>query len=79
MAFAAVVKRFASTNKTRVAAYAAATGGTRHDHPRRASGMTNAKSKAATPERKLATCHPLSAADLIAAPPVENSSAVAIR
>jgi hypothetical protein len=49
----------------------------RHLHPRRASGSAASRNSAATPERKLATCHAVNVAALIAAPPVENSKAAA--
>src|SRR5579872_2040428 len=77
MALAEVVRRFASTNSTSVAAYANAGGTIRQDQPRRASGSATNKNTAATPERKLATCQAVSVAALMAAPPVENSSAAA--
>src|SRR5581483_9804644 len=77
MAFAEVVRRFASTNSTSVAAYAPAGGAIRHVHPRRACGSAISRNTAAAPERKLATCQAVSVAALIAAPPVENSNAAA--
>src|SRR4051794_31353910 len=75
MALAAVVSRLAITNVSRVAAYAAAAGAMRHDHPRRASGIAASRTAAAIPERKPATCHAVSVTALMAAPPVENSTA----
>jgi hypothetical protein len=45
--------------------------------PPRAAGVMSQMAIAATPERKLAICQPLNAAALIAAPPVENSTAAA--
>src|SRR5688572_7598087 len=75
MALAEVVSLFAATNDTMVPAYAADTGNTCHDHPRRAAGRRRSTTSAATPERKLATCQLVSAVALIAAPPVEKSSA----
>src|SRR3954467_2761183 len=75
MALAEVVSLFAATNITIVPAYATATGSTCHDHPRRAARSNRNTVSAATPERKLATCQLVSAVALIAAPPVEKSSA----
>src|ERR1039458_2835181 len=49
----------------------------RQDHPRRASGTTSSNAAAATADRKLATCHPVKLAALMAAPPVENRTAAA--
>ena len=45
--------------------------------PRLARGIRIASAMAATRERKLATCQLLRVLPLIAAPPVENSSAAA--
>src|SRR3954452_12192240 len=75
MAFAAVVRRLAITKVSRVAAYAAAAGAMRQDHPRRASGIAASRTAAAIAERKPATCHDVSVTALMAAPPVENSTA----
>src|SRR6516162_9529293 len=49
----------------------------RHDQPFRASGKAPSRKMAATPERKLATCQAEKLAALMAAPPVENSTAAA--
>src|SRR5690242_18000940 len=75
MAWAAVVSFVARTNRITVAAYAHEAGAMRQDHPRRAAGRTARSATAATPDLKLATCHSVRVAILIAAPPVENSSA----
>src|SRR5215217_2560497 len=75
MALAEVVSLFEATNITMVPAYVTATGSTCHDHPRRAARSSRNTVSAATPERKLATCQLVSAVALIAAPPVEKSSA----
>src|SRR4029077_364461 len=76
---AEVVRRLARTNRTSVAAYAAPTRKTRQVHPRRAAGMSNQSTTAATPERNPAICQPVNAAALIAAPPVENRIAASAR
>src|SRR5688500_9310473 len=75
MELAEVVSLFAATNSTMVPAYATATGRMRHDHPRLAARNSRNPESAATPERKQATCQLVSAVALIAAPPVEKSSA----
>ena len=49
----------------------------RQFQPRRAAGSAASSTIAASPERKLATCQPVSVAALTAAPPVEKSSAAA--
>ena len=45
------------------------------DHARRVAGSMMKIASAAMPERKPATCHPVRAQALTAAPPVENRSA----
>src|SRR5688572_17606062 len=79
MVLAEVVSLFASTNSTSVAAYAIATSPVRSRAPpvpsRRASGKNTQIASAATSDRNPATCQLLNAADLMAAPPVENSKA----
>src|SRR5881394_1592484 len=79
MVFADVVSLLARTNRMRVVAYAAPTGTARHEYPRRASEVINPSASTAIPDRKLATCQPVSDVALIAAPPVENRSAAARR
>src|SRR4029450_12139887 len=44
---------------------------------RRDRGRKTSKASAAKPDRKLATCHPLSDVALMAAPPVEKRTAAA--
>ena len=78
MAFADVVSLFAATNRTIVAAYAAPIIQTRHVHRVLAEGSAIESTAAAIPDRNPATCQLVSEEALIAAPPVENSSAAAI-
>src|SRR5690348_3799184 len=75
MVLAAVVSWLDSTKSVRQPAYATPTNAPCQVHPRRAAGVMNQSATAATPERKLAICQPVSAAALIAAPPVENRKA----
>src|SRR5690348_8115340 len=75
MVLAAVVSWLASTKSVMQPAYATPTNAPCQVHPRRAAGVMNQSATAATPERKLAICQPVSAAALIAAPPVENRKA----
>src|SRR5947209_2934768 len=77
MAFAAVVFLFARTYRISVAAYAHPIAIVRRVHRRRASGSRTNREAAASPERKHASCMADSADPLIAAPPVEKSSAAA--
>ena len=75
--FAAVVSLFARTKRIIVVAYAAPTAIARGPGIRRAAGTIARTASAAIPDRKLATCHPVRAQALIAAPPVEKSAAAA--
>jgi hypothetical protein len=49
--------------------------GCRRLNPLRASATSSNNAIAAKPDRRLAICHPVKSAALMAAPPVENSSA----
>jgi len=51
--------------------------GVRRDQPCRAAFDRSRSAIAAVPERKAATCHEVSAVDLITVPPVLNSAAAA--
>src|SRR5215218_3225374 len=75
MVLAAVVSRLARTKRVRQPAYATPTSAPPQVQPRRAAGVIIHRATAATPDRKLAICHPVKSAALMAAPPVENSSA----
>jgi hypothetical protein len=75
IALAAVVYVFASVNNVNVAAYGIATTREHHVHPRRATGRKMSIAIAAVRLRKHESCQPVSVADLMATPPVENSSA----
>lgn len=74
---AEVVSLLASTKKIVVAAYAQPIATLRHFQFRRAFGNRSQSTAAAIPERKPATCQLVREHALIAAPPVENSSAAA--
>ncbi len=76
-ALAAVVSLFAWTKRMVVTAYAPPTSAARQVQARRASGTMTSTATAATAPRRPATCQPVKAHSLNAAPPVENSVAAA--
>src|SRR3954471_13763839 len=76
MALAAVVNLVAATKSVSVAAYARAAGAV-HGVQASSRRYQISRTTAATPERKAETCAVENAATLIAAPPVENSTAAA--
>jgi len=77
IAFAAVVSLAASGKRISVAAYAKAAGSSFQLQPLRAEGIKRSRTGTAIKHRKLATCQDVNALPLIAAPPVENSTAAA--
>src|SRR6266481_6015966 len=78
IALAAVVCLFACTYSSVVAAYAKPTTMVRQLQPRRASGSRMRIVSIATPARQAASCQPPKLHHLMAAPPLENSTAAAM-
>src|SRR6266487_3419876 len=77
IALAAVVCLFAWTYSSVVAAYATPTSTVRQVQPRRDSGTRTKIVISANAARNAASCHPPKLQNLIAAPPLENSTAAA--